>query len=787
MLPVSQEWRNAITAHRTRYIRNAMKAAVYIGAFDESASPDASLSANVGELYYSDFDNINSTDEQESSYLTLEKDTFRGDGVQVFAPKRSVGSYRRQGWITDIITDGNGDFLINPVITIQFSEPHSMIGLTLRFDPYNVASDFTITWYADGDEIDSYTVTGNTTADWTYELAIEDADEIQIEFTGGVPYRRVHLQNILFGIGYTYDSNQLIDFTLTRKNSPLSLSLPETSLSFGVFNENGKFNVDRTTSLVRFLKTDQKVTATMWYDTAAVADDIVSSHIYYDFETGNLVWDVPEDYEGSQLSLSDGCLIQSGYGFNMWMENGYLYAEDTPKWEQLKLCTLWLNSWNVEGATASFQCEDAIQRLNNIKYDESDYGNEELNDRLDALMSYAGYDNYEFSETEESVLAFPQGSVAELLQLSANLTKSTLEQDPEAKVIIRPRTEPEVDAVTASGTLEPWSSAASVTQSGNATYATLEVDFMTGDGSQTLMGTPYLDAGITWTGLPVNGLYTDASVTLELTGNATFGTLNVVFPSPFIPTEYRVQGFRESDGAYTQVYDKVFSGSTSAVTDVFDRIKRLVITILGCDKDQRARLKQVALGWDTGYDIVSEDIIDRPMGSILTSCKDVIVNVRSYDAEADKQLATADVIAGEETRITHKLASGVTASADNGTVTILESHGYYTIVECTEDAKVTLTGTEYTDSKAEVSRNVSLHGEDLAIDNPLITALPDDYLDWVQNYVERDTEFTFDTLGFPELEAADLIQYKGEPAQIISHVLTFNSGACRSKFVVRKE
>ena len=80
-----------------------------------------------------------------------------------------------------------------------------------------------------------------------------------------------------------------------------------------------------------------------------------------------------------------------------------------------------------------------------------------------------------------------------------------------------------------------------------------------------------------------------------------------------------------------------------------------------------------------------------------------------------------------------------------------------------------------------------MHGEDLAIDNPLITALPDDYLDWVQDYVERDTEFSFDTLGFPELEAADLIQYKGDPAQIISHVLTFNSGACRSKFVVRKE
>ena len=731
MLPVSQEWRDAITAHRTRYIRNAMKAAVYIGAFDESASPDASLSANVGELYYSDFDNLNSTDEQEVSYLTMEKDAFRGDGVQVFAPTRNDGSYRRQGWITDILTDGNGDFLVNPVVTIQFTEPHSMIGLTLRFDPYNVAPDFTITWYADGDEIDSYTVTGNTDADWTYELAIEDADKIQIEFTGGLPYRRIHLQNILFGIGYNYDSNQLIDFQLTRKNSPLSLSLPETSLSFGVFNENGKFNVDRATSLIRFLKTDQKVVATMYFD----------------------------------VSL-DGV---------------------TPKWEQLKLCTLWLKSWSVKGATASFQCEDIISRLNQIKYDESDYGNEALNDRLDALMTYAGYSNYEFSETEENVLAFPQGSVAELLQLSANLTKSTLEQDPDAKVIIRPRTEPEVDSVTVSGTLEPWSSAASITQSGNATYATLEVDFMTGDGSQTLIGTPYLDSGITWSELPVGGLYSNALVTIELTENATFGTLRVIFPSPFVPTAYRVQGYRDDNGSYVSVYDKTFSGSTEAISDVFDRVKRIVVTILGCDKDQRARLKQISLGWDTGYDLTAEDIIDRPMGNVLTACKDVIVSVRSYDAESDKQLATADVKAGEETRITHKLASGVTASADAGTVTVLESHGYYTVVECTEDAKVTLTGTEYTDSTAEISRNVSLHGEDLAIDNPLITVLPDDYLDWVQMYVERDTEFSFDTLGFPELEAADLIRYKDEPAQIISHVLTFNSGACRSRFVVRKE
>ena len=787
MLPVSQEWRDAITAHRTRYIRNAMKAAVYVGAFDESAAPDASLSANVEGMYYSDFDNLNSTNEQEVSYLMMEQDTFRGDGVQVFVPKPGAGDYRRQGWVTNNITDGEGAFIVNPVIEITFTELHSMIGLTLRFDPYNAASDFAITWYTSGSEIDSYTVTGNTIADWTYELAIEDADKIRIEFTGGAPYRRIHLQNILFGIGYTYDSDQLIDFQLTRKNSPLSLSLPETSLSFGVFNENGKFNVDRATSLIRFLKTDQKVTATMWYDTSAVADDIVSSRVYYDFETGNLIWDAPEDYEGSQLFLSDGCLIQSGYGFNMWMENGYLYAEDTAKWEQMKLCTLWLKSWAVKGATASFQCEDIIQRLNQIKYDDSDYGTEALNDRLDALMAYAGYDNYEFSETEENVLAFPQGTAAELLQLSANLTKSTLEQDSNARVIIRPRMEPQVSSVSATGTQEAWSAVTSILQSGNATYATLEVDFMTGDGSQSLVGTPYLDTGVTWSDLPVNGLYTNTSVTLELTENATFGTLNVIFPSPFIPTQYRVQGYRESDGSYASVYDKTFSGSTSIVADVFDRIKRLVITILGCDKLQKARLKHVSIGWDTGYDITAEDIIDRPTGSVLTACKDVFVDVRSYDAETDKQLATADVKAGEETRITHKLASGVTASADNGTVTILESHGYYTIVECTEDAKVTLTGTEYTDSKAEVSRNVSLHGEDLAIDNPLITALPEGYLDWVQDYVERDTEFMFDTLGFPELEAADLVKYKGEPAQIISHVLKFNSGACRSSFVLRKE
>jgi len=789
MLPVSQSWRDAITAHREYVVRNSMKASVYIGVFDESASPDATLSTNVTQLYYSDFANVNTPEEQECSYATWEQDTFRGDGVQTLCPP-SGGNYLRQGWITNAISGSSNTFGTNPTITIQFTEPHSMVGLSMLFDPYNVPDSFTIASYNGSTLLDTDTFTSNTDYAWSDALNIYNATKIIITFTKTAhPYGRIHLQNIAFGIGYTYDSSQLIDFEFTRENHPLSLTLPKQSLKFSLFNENYKFNVDKTTSMIRFLKEDQKVTATMWYNTTAVHDDVIESHVYYDFDTGELMWDKPDYYTGSQLSVLSGWLMQSGVGYQMYIDQNILYAEATPKWEQLKLCTLWLKTWDVKGSVATFTCEDSFQRLNNVPYNETDYGSSDLNTRLDSMMSYAGYSDYEFNNNSATCLVFPSNqSVAYMLQLAANRTMSTLEQDPDAKLIMRPRTEPVISSVTPNGTVEAYSVASSIGLSGNHTYATFEFNFFSGDGSQNLVGTPYLNNGIVWDQLPVANQYTGAYVTIELASNSTFGTLNVIFPDPYTPSSYTIEGYRYSSGTYTKVYDRTVDGYESAVVDSFDRIKRLVITLNGCMLPQKPRIKTISMGWETGYDIVAPDIIDKPIGRILTACKNVVADVTSYSSKTGQQVATADVTANTETMVTFSNpVTNLSISASSGTPTIVRSHAYYAVVKCTATSKITLTGTVYEPNTAPVTESVNLHGEDLDISNPMITSVPTGYLAWAKAFAKKDTEFECETLGFPELDAADLIEYKGEPAQILKHILTFNSGACRSKFTLRKE
>ena len=786
MLPVSQRWRDAITEHRTKSIRGQMKASVYIGAFDESASGDATLTKNVNEMYYSDFANVNSSDGQECSYATFEKDFFRGDGVQYLCPP-SGGTYLRQGLITSNISQATGYFSTNPTITITFTEPHSMVGLTMLFDPYAVASNFTITQYNNGTVIDTDSFSGNTDSLWTNALNIVDADKIVIEFTKALPYQRIHLQYILFGIGYTYDNDQLIDFQLVRANNPLSLTLPQTSLTFSLFNENGKFNVDNSNSLIRFLKDDQKVVATMWFDTTPVSDDLVGTTVYYDENTGNLMLDASPYYDGSQLTIQNGNLVQMGLGYTLYIIDGWLYADDTPKWEQLKLCTLWLKSWDVKGSVATFKCCDAFERLNNIEYRDSNFGNTALDTRLNDLMTYAGYSNYEFSMANQLCKVFPPNTVAQLLQLSANLTMSTLEQDSDAKLIIRPRIEPSISSVTALGTTEAWSVPASIGLTNNTTYSTFEINFFAGDGSQSLMGTPYLNNGITWSEYPVGGVYTNAVCRIELTDNATFGSLDVVFPSTYTPSTYTVTGYRYSSGTYTSVYTKTVDGNTTSISDTFDRIKRIEIKINGCYLNQRARLKTVSLGWATGYDIVKEDIIDRPTGKILTACRDVLANKRTYTAEST-QICQTDCVANTDTDISWSdPVTSPSATASTGTVTIVSSYAYHVVVRTSANAKVTINGNKQNENVTQDTTSVNLHGEDLEIDNPLITTMPVGYMNWAKTYASKDTEFQFETLGFPELEAADLISYKGEPAQIIKHTLEFNSGACRSQFIIRKE
>lgn len=743
MRRVSQAWRQAIQLHRTEHVRNRMAAEVYFGQFDASARPDARLSTSMKEATISgDFTNINTDTTQQCSYASFEGNGFILDGTQRFLPK---SDWDQQGFISSVLSGADGTFKENPTITVNFSEPHSMVGLTLLFDDTaDLFPDrFTVQTYLKGQEVASYEVE-NTSSRYEGELALEDFDCMVITFTKTrAGYQRIHLQQILFGIGYVYDSDSLLDLAFTRENSPLSLSLPKYELSFSVFNDNGRFNVDADTPIVRFLKDDQRAVLSIGLDLTGEGD-----------------------------------------------------------MEYIQLCDLWLNSWSVNGNKATFKCTDIFHRLNEGDYEDSDYGAVPAISRLEDLMAYAGYWDYDFSgtyvENVEITNPFPAKPVSQILQLTANLCMGTLESDEKGRIILRNRLMPEIVDITVGGETEPYSKVSSLTSGDLAiTYATYERDFFALDGGEVFaQEEPDGNAGVVWMGLPNdNGLYDPTpTVTIDLAANSTFGALKLIFPHVSVPSSITLQGYRYIDGEYVPVYERVVTSLSpeTVLYDVYDRLIRLVITIHGNAKANLARLQGIGISWDTGYQITEEDIIGNPKGQILPACKDVLVDLTDLEGEEKDQLVTSKVKANEWVTLKHlNPVSNVTATTSTGTIE-MESHAYFTKVFVTaeeEEAEVTLKGTEWANkAKNRALLNLNKSGEDCEIENPLIDSnnLDSEYLGWVSSFAGADTEFQIETLGYPELDAADRIVYKGQDAVILKHALSFNGGACRSKFTIRK-
>ena len=71
---------------------------------------------------------------------------------------------------------------------------------------------------------------------------------------------------MLFGIAYSFSDEDIISITHNRAASPISLELPSESLTFTLFNENGKYDLDSSFSLIPFLQKEQKVIIQYGYD-----------------------------------------------------------------------------------------------------------------------------------------------------------------------------------------------------------------------------------------------------------------------------------------------------------------------------------------------------------------------------------------------------------------------------------------------------------------------------------------------------------------------------------------
>lgn len=168
--------------------------------------PDASVSAN-SEAPYSQVGNILNED-PKVEYASLAQDYTPVNGAMYFLPRNLSGNVLNTGYVSGEISDANGEFSTNPVITIVQEAACMYYGVKFVFG-HALPAGIIIRTYNNGELVTEYEVDDEITQTLVVLHDFDDFDTMQIEFTKtATPHNRITVNYFAFG--------DVTDFTMTR-------------------------------------------------------------------------------------------------------------------------------------------------------------------------------------------------------------------------------------------------------------------------------------------------------------------------------------------------------------------------------------------------------------------------------------------------------------------------------------------------------------------------------------------------------------------------------------------
>lgn len=171
-----------------------------------SFNPEAAASSN-GETAYSQVGNI-LNDSVKDEYASLAGNYTVANGGMYFLPRNVSGNVLNTGYVSSAISDENGEFGTNPVVTIVQEAACMYYGVKFVFG-HALPAAITIRTYNNGSLVEEYEVEDEITKTLVILHDFDDFDTMKIEFTKTAePYNRIVLNHFSFG--------DVTDFTMTR-------------------------------------------------------------------------------------------------------------------------------------------------------------------------------------------------------------------------------------------------------------------------------------------------------------------------------------------------------------------------------------------------------------------------------------------------------------------------------------------------------------------------------------------------------------------------------------------
>ena len=171
-----------------------------------SFNPEAAASSN-GETAYSQVGNI-LNDSVKDEYASLAGNYTVANGGMYFLPRNVSDNVLNTGYVSSAISDENGEFGTNPVVTIVQEAACMYYGVKFVFG-HALPAAITIRTYNNGSLVEEYEVEDEITKTLVILHDFDDFDTMKIEFTKTAePHNRIVLNHFSFG--------DVTDFTMTR-------------------------------------------------------------------------------------------------------------------------------------------------------------------------------------------------------------------------------------------------------------------------------------------------------------------------------------------------------------------------------------------------------------------------------------------------------------------------------------------------------------------------------------------------------------------------------------------
>ena len=152
-----------------------------------------------GETYYSNTTMIDTLDSKEQ-YATYEKNFWKADVEKLFAP---TDHHQDTGYISASISDENGRFDVNPMLTRTLEAKYKAYGIMINFSG-NLPKKIVIRTYADDVLNNTLTITSGIEQATEINYDFPEYDRLEIEFPETEPNSRIHIDYLSLGAETSY-------------------------------------------------------------------------------------------------------------------------------------------------------------------------------------------------------------------------------------------------------------------------------------------------------------------------------------------------------------------------------------------------------------------------------------------------------------------------------------------------------------------------------------------------------------------------------------------------------